>query len=214
MPGCQHGSSNHSAVSIENSPGFQKVLWIALIANAAMFFLEIGTSLTTGSISLLADALDFGGDAANYALSLFVLGMALKTRAKAALIKGISMGLYGLSVLAFTLYAVFHGKIPIHTTMGLVALLALAVNVGVASIQYRYRNGDSNMRSVWLCSRNDAIGNMAVFIAAILVGFTKTAWPDLIVAALIASLGMSASFSVIKQARKEILTGTPQIHIH
>ena len=203
MPGCKHCHSSEAAEPAANS-GFRKVLWIALVANAAMFFLETGASFHANSVSLLADALDFGGDAANYALSLFVLGMAIQTRAKAALLKGISMGLYGLGVLGFALYAVFYGEVPIYTTMGVVACLALIVNVGVAALQYRYRNGDSNMRSVWLCSRNVAIGNFAVLVAALLVGFTNTAWPDLLVAALMASLGLSASVSVIKQARAEI----------
>lgn len=204
MPGCNHCPADEAAKSSAVDPGFRKVLWIALIANAAMFFLEIAASWTAGSVSLLADSLDFGGDAANYALSLFVLGMAIQTRAKAALLKGISMGLYGVGVLGFALYAAFQGNVPAYTTMGVVAVLALTVNVGVAAIQYRFRNGDSNMRSVWLCSRNDAIGNIAVLCAAVLVGFTQTAWPDLIVAALMASLGLSSSVSVIRQARSEI----------
>ncbi|WP_334118482.1 cation transporter [Limnobacter sp.] len=204
MPGCNHCPADEAAKSTAVDPGFRKVLWIALIANAAMFFLEIGASWTAGSVSLLADSLDFGGDAANYALSLFVLGMAIQTRAKAALLKGVCMGLYGVGVLGFALYAAFQGDVPAYTTMGVVAVLALAVNVGVAAIQYRYRNGDSNMRSVWLCSRNDAIGNIAVLCAAVMVGFTQAAWPDLLVAALMASLGLSSSVSVIRQARSEI----------
>ena len=192
MPGCNHCPADEAAKSTVVDPGFRKVLWIALIANAAMFFIEVGASWTAGSVSLLADSLDFGGDAANYALSLFVLGMAIQTRAKAALLKGVCMGLYGVGVLGFALYAAFQGNVPAYATMGAVAVLALAVNVGVAAIQYRYRNGDSNMRSVWLCSRNDAIGNIAVLCAAVLVGVTQTAWPDLLVAALMASLACSA----------------------
>jgi Co/Zn/Cd efflux system component len=203
MPGCNHCPSDEAAQNAVD-PGFRKVLWIALVANALMFILEVGASWAAGSVSLLADALDFGGDAANYALSLFVLGMALQTRAKAALLKGISMGLYGVGVLAFASYSAFQGEVPSYTTMGVVGFMALSVNVGVAALQYRYRNGDSNMRSVWLCSRNDAIGNLAVLGAAVLVGVTQTAWPDLVVAAFMASLGLSSSVSVIRQARAEI----------
>ena len=216
MPGCNHCPSDESAKSAANNPGFRKVLWIALIANAAMFFIEVGASWSAGSVSLLADSLDFGGDAANYALSLFVLGMALQTRAKAALLKGISMGLYGTGVLVFAAYAAVQGGVPSYATMGVVGLLALSVNVGVAAIQYRYRNGDSNMRSVWLCSRNDAIGNLAVLGAALLVGVTQTAWPDLAVAALMATLGLTASFSVIRQARAEMRgeVSVPPPHSH
>lgn len=214
MPGCNHCPSDEAAKSAANNPGFRKVLWIALIANAAMFFIEVGASWSAGSVSLLADSLDFGGDAANYALSLFVLGMALQTRAKAALLKGVSMGLYGLGVLGFAAYAAMHGQVPSYATMGVVGLMALSVNVGVAAIQYRYRNGDSNMRSVWLCSRNDAIGNLAVLGAALLVGITQTAWPDLAVAALMATLGLTSSFSVIKQARAEIRGEAPAADSH
>ncbi|HEX4857238.1 MAG TPA: cation transporter [Limnobacter sp.] len=206
MPGCNHCHSDEAAKSVVD-PGFRKVLWVALVANAAMFILEVGASWSAGSVSLLADSLDFGGDAANYALSLFVLGMGLQTRAKAAFLKGVSMGLYGLGVLAFAVYAALNGEVPSYTTMGVVGALALSVNVGVAAMQYRYRNGDSNMRSVWLCSRNDAIGNLAVLAAALMVGLTQNAWPDLLVAALMASLGLSGSISVIRQARQEIRTG-------
>jgi len=212
MPGCNHCPADEAAKSTAVDAGFRKVLWIALIANAAMFFIEVGASWSAGSVSLLADSLDFGGDAANYALSLFVLGMALQTRAKAALLKGISMGLYGTGVLAFAGYAAFQGNVPAYATMGVVAVLALAVNVGVAAIQYRYRNGDSNMRSVWLCSRNDAIGNLAVLGAAVLVGVTQAAWPDLLVAALMASLGLSSSVTVIRQARSEINSTVVRAH--
>ena len=212
MPGCNHCPADEAAKSTVVDPGFRKVLWIALIANAAMFFIEVGASWTAGSVSLLADSLDFGGDAANYALSLFVLGMAIQTRAKAALLKGVCMGLYGVGVLGFALYAAFQGNVPAYATMGAVAVLALAVNVGVAAIQYRYRNGDSNMRSVWLCSRNDAIGNLAVLGAAVLVGVTQAAWPDLLVAALMASLGLSSSVTVIRQARSEINSTVVRAH--
>jgi Co/Zn/Cd efflux system component len=142
--------------------------------------------------------------------------MALQTRAKAALLKGMCMGLYGVGVLGFAGYAAMHGQVPSYATMGIVGLMALSVNVGVAAIQYRYRNGDSNMRSVWLCSRNDAIGNLAVLGAALLVGVTQTAWPDLAVAALMATLGLTASFSVIRQARAEIRgeVSVPPPHSH
>ncbi|WP_341238222.1 cation transporter [uncultured Limnobacter sp.] len=212
MPGCNHCPADEAAKSTAVDAGFRKVLWIALISNAAMFFVEVGASWQAGSVSLLADSLDFGGDAANYALSLFVLGMAIQTRAKAALLKGVCMGLYGVGVLGFALYAAFQGDVPAYATMGVVAVLALAVNVGVAAIQYRYRNGDSNMRSVWLCSRNDAIGNIAVLCAAVLVGITQTAWPDLLVAALMASLGLSSSVTVIRQARTEMNSAVVGAH--
>lgn len=204
MPGCTHCHSEPHAHQPPPDPGFRKVLWIALWANLAMFVLEVGASIRSGSVALMADSIDFAGDAANYALSLFVLGMALQVRAKAALFKGLCMGAYGVGILGFAMYSAIQGDVPHPHTMGVVALLALSVNVGVAAMQYAYRNGDSNMRSVWLCSRNDAIGNLAVLGAALLVGVTNTAWPDLAVACLMATLGLTASWTVVRQARGEL----------
>ena len=177
---------------------------MALVLNAVMFVVEIGGGLKSGSISLLADAVDFAGDAANYGLSLAVLTMGLAWRARAAWVKGVTMGTYGVLVLAKTAWAAALGIPPEPMTMGLVALLALAVNVGVAIMLYAWRNGDANMRSVWLCSRNDAIGNVAVGLAA-LGGFgTGTAWPDLLVAGVLAALALTASVAIVRHARAEL----------
>jgi Co/Zn/Cd efflux system component len=186
------------------SPRYRRALWVALILNAVMFGVEIAGGLKSGSVSLLADAVDFAGDAANYGISLAVLSMGLAWRARAALIKGVTMGAYGVLVLAKTAWAAALGVPPEPTIMGLVALLALAVNVGVAILLYTFRNGDANMRSVWLCSRNDAIGNVAVAIAALGVFGTGTAWPDLFVAGVMATLALTASVVVVRQARAEL----------
>ncbi len=186
------------------SPRYRRALWVALILNAVMFVVEIAGGLKSGSVSLLADAVDFAGDAANYGISLAVLSMGLAWRARAALIKGVTMGAYGVLVLAKTAWAAALGVPPEPTIMGLVALLALAVNVGVAILLYTFRNGDANMRSVWLCSRNDAIGNVAVAIAALGVFGTGTAWPDLFVAGVMATLALTASVVVVRQARAEL----------
>ena len=185
-------------------PAYRKVLWIALLLNAAMFGVEIAGSVQSGSVSLLADAIDFLGDAASYGVSLAVLSMVLAWRARAALLKAASMAAFGIFVLGRTLWSALNGAPPQPLTMGAVALLALAVNVGVAWLLYRYRNGDSNMRSVWICSRNDAVGNIAVGFAALGVFGTGAAWPDLLVAAGMAALALTGAWSVMRQARAEL----------
>jgi Co/Zn/Cd efflux system component len=185
-------------------PRYRRVLWTALGLNATMFLVEIGAGLAAGSVSLQADALDFLGDAANYGLSLFVLGMALAWRARAALVKGISMGAFGLWILGAATWQALAGTVPAAGVMGAVGLLALAVNVGVAVMLYRYRAGDANMRSVWLCSRNDALGNIAVVAAASGVFATASGWPDILVALAMAGLALWASVQVIRHALAEL----------
>ena len=169
-----------------------------------MFAVEIVFSIRSGSVSLLADAIDFFGDAANYGISIWVLAMSVQTRAKAALIKAASMALFGIGILIHAVWNLMTGVLPDAQTMSLIGLLALCANVGVGILLYAYRNGDSNMRSVWLCTRNDALGNIAVIIAAIGVFGTGTAWPDLIVASIMASLALTAAWQVIKQAQQEL----------
>ncbi|MCL4144476.1 UNVERIFIED_CONTAM: hypothetical protein GTU68_055104 [Idotea baltica] len=169
-----------------------------------MFFVEIVASQIGDSMSLQADALDFIGDAANYAISLFVLGMSLHLRARASVVKGLTMGLFGFWVVGSALYRVYVGSEPEPMIMGSIALLALVANMSVAFMLYRYRDGDSNMQSIWLCSRNDAIGNIAVLIAAAGVTATASRWPDLIVALIIASLSLSAAYTILKLAIKEM----------
>jgi len=186
------------------SPRFRRALWVALTVNAVMFLVEIAGGLKSGSVSLLADAVDFAGDAANYGLSLAVLSLGLAWRARAALIKGLTMGGYGVLVLGKTAWAAAAGVPPEPMTMGVIALIALAANMGVAAMLYAWREGDANMRSVWLCSRNDAVGNVAVALAAVGVSGTGTAWPDLLVAGVMATLALSAAASVVRQARGEL----------
>jgi Co/Zn/Cd efflux system component len=183
---------------------YRQVLWAALAINLAMFVVEIVGGLSAGSVSLLADAVDFFGDAANYALSLFVLGMALAWRARAALLKGFSMAAFGIFVLGRAAWSFSAGTVPEPATMGAIGALALAANVAVAAMLYAWRDGDANMRSVWLCSRNDAIGNIAVMSAALGVFGTGSAWPDLVVAAIMAVLALTAARAVIRQALTEL----------
>ncbi len=203
MAGCC-GPQGCSPTPSLDSPQWRRALWIALAVNAGMFLAEIGAGVAAGSASLQADAIDFLGDSANYAISLGVAGMALAWRARAALVKGWSLGLLGAGVLASTAWHAQAGTLPGAGTMGIVGLLALAANAGVALMLYRYREGDANMRSVWICSRNDAIGNLAVLAAAAGVFGTGTAWPDLIVATVMAALGLSGGWQIVRQARSEL----------
>lgn len=186
------------------TPKYRKILWVALIINFSMFLVEVLSGFNAHSISLMADAIDFFGDAANYGISLAVLSMGLMWRARAALFKGLTMGAFGLFVLASAAWSFLNGKAPEPYTMGIIGMLALVANVSVAVMLYAYREGDANMQSVWLCSRNDAIGNVAVMLAALGVFGSGSAWPDLLVAVIMASLGISAAIQVIKKARLEM----------
>ena len=183
---------------------YRRVLWIALVANVAMFGVELAASIFSGSSALAADALDFLGDSANYALSLGALAVGGAWISRVALLKGVAMSFYGLAVLAYAAWRVWLGTPPEPITMGVVGLLALAVNVSVALLLFRFREGDANMRSVWLCTRNDVIATILVLIAAAGVFGTGTVWPDVGVAAILAFLGLSSGRIVIRQARAEL----------
>lgn len=189
-------------------PRFRKALWIALALNAAMFVLEFGASWTSGSAALLADSIDFFGDAGNYAISLAVLGLGSTARARAALFKAACMGAFGLFVFGRALWNLQTGTVPESTTMGAVGFAALTVNAGVAWMLYRFRAGDANMRSVWICSRNDALGNVAVMLAALGVFGTGAAWPDLVVAGVMGLLALSGARAVATQAHGELHRAT------
>lgn len=192
------------ASSTQTSARFRRALWIALVINAAMFVVEIVSGWQAGSVSLLADAVDFFGDAMSYGISLLVLSFAAVWRSRSALVKGWAMGGYGIFVLAQAVLSALHGVVPEARTMGIVGVLALLANVTVAILLYAYREGDANMRSVWLCTRNDAIGNLAVLLAALGVFGTGSGWPDLTVASIMALLALIASRSVISHANQEL----------
>lgn len=186
------------------SAEFKRALWLVIAINATMFVVEIGAGAAAGSKALQADALDFLGDTATYAMSLYIIGMSLQTRAAAALIKGLSLGAMGAWVLGSTIYQfLILGHPPQAEVMGVVGFLALAANLASVGLLRRFKDGDANVRSVWLCSRNDAIGNVAVLAAALGVWLTGTAWPDLIVAALMAALFFSSSVQIITQSLRE-----------
>jgi Co/Zn/Cd efflux system component len=202
---CSHDHGHdHGHGAPGADPTYRRVLWAALIVNGAMFAAEVVAGLLAGSVSLLADSVDFLGDAANYGVSLFVLGMSLRARASASLLKGASMGLFGMWVAGTAIAHALEGAVPEATVMGWVGFAALAANVLVTVLLFRFRTGDSNMRSVWLCSRNDAIGNVAVMLAAAGVFWTGTGWPDIAVAGLMAALAISSSYQVLRQALGEL----------
>jgi Co/Zn/Cd efflux system component len=203
---CCHEPACSSAPSADalDSPQWRRALWIALGVNAGFFAAEIIAGVAAGSAALQADALDFFGDAANYAISLGVAGLALTWRARAAVAKGSTLLAFAVWVLASTAWHAVHGTLPQAGVMGVVGVAALIANGGVAFTFYRFRTGDANMRSVWICSRNDAVGNAAVLLAAMGVFGTGTGWPDVIVAAIMGGLGLWGGWRIVAQARGEL----------
>ncbi|GAB2186168.1 cation transporter [Roseibium sp. LAB1] len=196
---CGHSHGTFDGMSKD----YRRRLWLVIALNGGMFIVEMIAGQAAGSKALQADALDFFGDAVTYGISLAVIGASLKTRALAALAKGTSLFLMGIWVAATTLYQVFVLGVPQAAVMGSIGFLALAVNLASVLLLVRYKDGDANVRSVWLCSRNDAIGNVAVMLAAAGVWGTASAWPDLIVAGLMAGLFVSSSIQILRQAIRE-----------
>lgn len=202
MASCCHESS--CATDDAPDPRFRRALWIVLAINATMFAVEIISGLFAHSVSLQADALDFFGDSANYLLTLMVLSMSMRWRSGAALVKGVTMGLFGLWVVGQAGWNYYFGTLPGAFVMGSVGFVALSANLVSAVLLYAFRSGTANMRSVWLCSRNDAIGNIAVMLAAGGVFSLGSAWPDLLVALVMAGLALSSSLLIIRQAMGEL----------
>jgi len=182
---------------------YRHVLWTVIAINGAMFLTEMVAGHVARSQALQADALDFLADTVTYGLSLAVIGSSLKTRATAALLKGASLSLMAAWVLGSTIYHSFVLGLPRAELMGGIGSLALAANLGSVLLLMPYKDGDANVRSVWLCSRNDAIGNVVVMIAAAGVWGTATAWPDLGVAALMAGVFLTSSVQILRQAWAE-----------
>jgi Co/Zn/Cd efflux system component len=200
MAGCGSCEAKFDGASL----AYLRVLWTVIAINASMFVVEMASGIAAGSMALQADALDFLGDTATYAISLYVIGRPDRVRASAALLKGISLGALGLWVLGVTIYQVFVLGVPDGLVMGGVGLLAFAANAISALLLLRFRDGDANVRSVWLCSRNDALGNLAVVVAASGVIATGTGWPDLLVAGIMASLFLYSAISIVRQALREL----------
>jgi Co/Zn/Cd efflux system component len=195
---CRQTAETHSR------DGFRRVLWAVLAINAGMFAVEVVAGLAAGSASLQADALDFLGDAGNYVISLVVVGMALRYRAMAAFAKGATMGLFGLWVIGVTAWHAWHGTVPQAFTMGAVGTAALLANAISFALLCAFRQGDSNMRSAWICTRNDVLGNLAVLLAALGVFGTGTGWPDIAVAVIMASLALHGAWVVLSQSWTEM----------
>lgn len=189
------------------SETYKRRLWMVIAINAAMFVVEMTAGQMARSQALQADALDFFADAVTYGISLAVIGATLKTRSMAAAAKGVSLFLMGLWVFGSTVWRVFQGGVPEAPIMGFIGLLALAANVASVLLLMSYKDGDANVRSVWLCSRNDAIGNVIVMIAALGVWGTATAWPDLIVAGIMAGLFLNSSIQILTQSYREWRAG-------
>lgn len=196
------------------SADYKRRLWLVIAINAAMFIVEMGAGAIAGSQALQADALDFLADSATYGISLAVIGASVPVRAWAAFAKGVSLTLMGLLVFGSTAYHVLILGLPRAEIMGVVGFLALAANVTSVLLLMRYKDGDANVRSVWLCSRNDAIGNVAVMLAALGVWGTATKWPDLIVAAIMASLFLWSSSQILRQSWRELATGETAAATH
>ncbi|MBO6510585.1 MAG: cation transporter [Roseibium sp.] len=199
MSGCCGQNAKFDGVSDD----YKRRLWIVIALNATMFAVELAAGHVAKSQSLQADALDFLGDALTYGISLAVIGASVRVRTNAALAKGLSLLLMGLWVFGSTVYRVFYVGVPEAEIMGGIGLLALLTNLASVFLLVRYKDGDANVRSVWLCSRNDALGNVAVMVAALGVWGTSTGWPDLIVAAIMAGLFLSSSVQIVRQALAE-----------
>jgi Co/Zn/Cd efflux system component len=187
-----------------DNSAYRRAIWAVLAINTAMFLVEIGAGLASGSASLQADALDFLGDAANYAISLFVAGMTLRYRATAAMVKGLTMGAFGLWIIGTVIWHAFYGTLPSAIAMGAVGVAALMANAGSFALLWAHRRGDANMRSAWICTRNDVLGNIAVLLAGVGVFGTGTGWPDIIVAAVMATLALQGSATVARHALAEL----------
>jgi Co/Zn/Cd efflux system component len=203
---CGH---HHAPDPHRDDAGYRRVLWAVLAINVLMFAIEIVAGLAAGSASLQADGLDFRGDAGNYVISLVVVGMALRYRALAALVRGATMAAFGLWVVGVTAWNAVAGTLPEAFTMGAVGSAALLANAASFGLLWAYRSGDANMRSAWICTRNDVLGNLAVLLAALGVFGTGTAWPDLVVAAIMAGLALQGAVLVLRQSQDELRTLTP-----
>ena len=206
------GCCGHDAKFEGVSDDYKRRLWIVIAINAAMFAVEMTAGQLARSQALQADALDFLGDALTYGISLAVIGASIRVRTNAALAKALSLLLMGLWVLGSTIYRVIYVGVPEAEIMGMIGLLALIANLASVMLLVRYKDGDANVRSVWLCSRNDAIGNVAVMIAALGVWGTATGWPDLIVAGIMASLFLSSAIQIFRQALAERRESAAHVH--
>ena len=199
MAGCCNTNARFDGMSA----AYKRRLWMVIAINAVMFAVEMTAGQLARSQALQADALDFAGDAMTYGLSLAVIGASVRVRSMAAMAKGVSLLLMGVFVFGSTLYRVVYIDVPDAGVMGVIGVMALAANLASVALLVRYKDGDANVRSVWLCSRNDAIGNVAVMLAALGVWGAQSGWPDLIVATIMAGLFLSSATQILRQAWQE-----------
>lgn len=202
MAGCSSCASETDKPPVDRA--YRRILWIALVINGAMCLIELAAGAVGRSLALTADAMDFFSDAANYAITLMVLAMPLRVRAKAAFFKGACMGLVGLYVLGISISHIINGTVPRYEVMGVIGTLALLANLGVAMMLFRHRKGDANRQSIWICSRNDAIANIGVLLASAGVWASTTGWPDILVGLIIAAIGLWGAFQIMARSLSEL----------
>ena len=210
MAGCCGNEAQFEGLSSD----YKRRLWAVIGINAGMFIVEMTAGQLSGSQALQADALDFLADALTYGISLAVIGASLRVRATAAMAKGLSLLMMGLWVFGSTLWQVLVMGVPQAQIMGAIGFMALAANLTSVLLLAKYKDGDANVRSVWLCSRNDAIGNVAVMLAALGVWGTASGWPDLVVAGIMAGLFLNSAAQILLQAWREWRSGVSRSHAH
>lgn len=203
-------SCGAKAVERADSPAYVRVLWLVVILNAAMFVVGVFITATGGSASVRSDLLDFLGDAVATGIGLLLIGRSKAIRARASFWQGVALGGLGLFALVSAIAKAMGGLAPEPVGMGLYGIAGLAVNLGAALLLLKHRKGDASVRAVWLYSRNDAIGNVAVLVAAALVAATASRWPDVVVGLGIAALFLQSAVSIIRDARRE----TPRAEAH
>jgi len=191
--------------------GQRRALNIALVVNATMFLIEFGAGLLGHSTALLADSLDMLGDALVYGFSLYVVGRGPRWLARGALLKGSVMAVFAAGVAGEAVFKLLHGALPDARVMGLLGLLALAANTSCLLLLRRHRRDDINMRSAWVCSRNDVLANLGVLVAAAGVAITGAGWPDIAVGTLIAFLIAASAWRVMRQALRQLRTPLAQV---
>ena len=188
----------------QHDPGYRRALTIVVVLNLGFGLCELVGGFLAGSQALKADSLDFIGDGSISLLGLLALAWSARARAKVALTQGLFLGALGVGVIGFAVWRAFHATLPEAGLMGGIGVVALAVNVGAALMLSRFREGDANVRAIWLFSRNDALANVAVIVAAGLVAWTGQAWPDLGVAGVIALLFLHSAYEIVRNARAEL----------
>jgi cation diffusion facilitator family transporter len=203
MDACCHEKEEEIA-SLQGAHG--RALRIVLAINATFFAIELCAGILAHSTALLADSLDMLGDSLVYGLSLYVLSRSPKWKVSAAMAKGVIMIVFGIGVMIEAVYKALSGQVPGYETIGIIGLLALLANAFCFILLYRHRGDNLNLRSTWLCSRNDVIANAAVLVAALGVYLSKSLWPDVIIGVAIAALFLKSASTVLRESILELRT--------